>query len=219
MMNGKKIGIGLGILCLLLLLGNGILYMNRIQGEPAITFTQDAPVYVDDMGDEELLSNVRASDRQDGDLTDQVIVDQVVKGEKQVKVKYLVTDSDHHVVVANQKLSRESQDQMDKEAEETVAVTPTATPEPTPTPEPVNPELPVITLNTDAATLKVGDSFQFGDYIEDFSDNKDDQTTLGGQIHVEGADTTTPGVKEVHYYIIDSDNNRSIDAILTLTVE
>jgi len=83
----------------------------------------------------------------------------------------------------------------------------------------VNPELPVITLNTATATLKVGDSFRFGDYIEGFFDNKDDQTTLGGQIHVEGADTTTPGVKEVHYYVIDSDGNRSLDAILALTVE
>lgn len=102
MMNGKKIGIGLGILCLLLLIGNGILYLDRAQGEPVISFTKDVPTYVENMSDEDLLSNVRANDRQDGDLTGEVIVDQVVKGEKQVKVKYLVTDSDHHVVVANQ---------------------------------------------------------------------------------------------------------------------
>ncbi|NCC44747.1 MAG: hypothetical protein EOM18_14485 [Clostridia bacterium] len=112
---------------------------------------------------------------------------------------------------------QDEQQETDRETDEETGIR--TTPTPTATESPANPEAPVITLNTDKVTLKKGEHFSYAEYIEDFTDDKDSKSELGRNIQVNGADTSTTGTKEVSYHIVDSDGNRSEDAILTLEVE
>lgn len=236
-MSGKKTAILLGIGCMVLLSANAFIYMVEDHSEPVITFGSEVPVYTEGMTDEELLVNVKAQDKQDGNLTEAVTVQKVSKRPSGIQVTYLVKDSSNHVATAMQVLQEkdgsEPEQRVDTEKTDNTDNTPEeptegtgdkaaqeaeATPEPTPTEE-ADPEAPVITLNTDAVTLKRGETFSYAKYIDSFSDNKDSQSSLGRSIRVEGADTNTPGVQEVRYYIIDNDGNKSVDAILTLTIE
>lgn len=69
-------------------------------------------------------------------------------------------------------------------------------------------------------TIDRGDDLNRLEYVENIEDAKDDRDRLYRQIQVDGeVDTNTPGEYELTYYVVDSDGNRSNNAVLTVTVK
>lgn len=81
-------------------------------------------------------------------------------------------------------------------------------------------EAPRLYLSQYALTLSAGSDFNALTYVEDIVDDTDSRDDLFRQIQIYGsADTQTPGVYELTYYVNDSDGNRSNEAALVVTVE
>ena len=78
---------------------------------------------------------------------------------------------------------------------------------------------PQLRLSTHQADLQVGASFQYMDYIESISDDKDETNELYRKIRLEGeVNTSQAGNYEISYYVTDSDKNQSNIEKLTVTV-
>lgn len=80
---------------------------------------------------------------------------------------------------------------------------------------------PGITLSADKLTVKRGEAVNRLSYVESITDDKDDKNTLWQRISIAGdtLDTSTAGVYELQYYVIDTDGNQSNIATLTVTVQ
>lgn len=93
---------------------------------------------------------------------------------------------------------------------------PAGTPAPTPMPE----GSPVITLQAEEAAIPVGGVFDAVSYVESIEDDQDDPMELWRIIQIEPKeiDVSTPGIREVTYFVVDSDGNVSNRAVLKLTV-
>ena len=76
---------------------------------------------------------------------------------------------------------------------------------------------PYIRLNTYSARLKVGDTFNYAEYIEYAVDDLDD--VYRSIIVSRDYNTDEPGIYEISFYVTDSDGNRSNIEVLNLTVE
>ena len=78
---------------------------------------------------------------------------------------------------------------------------------------------PQLRLSTHQADLQVGASFQYMDYIESISDDKDETNELYRKIYLTGeVNTSQAGNYEISYYVTDSDKNQSNIEKLTVTV-
>lgn len=78
---------------------------------------------------------------------------------------------------------------------------------------------PQLRLSTHQVDLQVGASFQYVDYIESISDDKDETNELYRKIYLTGeVNTSQAGNYEISYYITDSDKNQSNIEKLTVTV-
>lgn len=74
-------------------------YMNSDNTPPVLKFSDVQMSYYDGISQEQLLKGVSAYDEMDGDLTDKVFVDQIIKdnASKEVIVVYGVQDRTHNV--------------------------------------------------------------------------------------------------------------------------
>ena len=78
---------------------------------------------------------------------------------------------------------------------------------------------PQLRLSTHQVDLQVGASFQYVDYIERSSDDKDETNELYRKIYLTGeVNTSQAGNYEISYYVTDSDKNQSNIEKLTVTV-
>lgn len=78
---------------------------------------------------------------------------------------------------------------------------------------------PQLRLSTHQVDLQVGASFQYMDYIESISDDKDETNELYRKIYLTGeVNTSQAGNYEISYYVTDSDKNQSNIEKLTVTV-
>lgn len=78
---------------------------------------------------------------------------------------------------------------------------------------------PQLRLSTHQVELQVGASFQYMDYIESISDDKDETNELYRKIYLTGeVNTSQAGNYEISYYVTDSDKNQSNIEKLTVTV-
>lgn len=78
---------------------------------------------------------------------------------------------------------------------------------------------PQLRLSTHQVDLQVGASFQYMDYIESISDDKDETNELYRKIYLTGElNTGQAGNYEISYYVTDSDKNQSNIEKLTVTV-
>ena len=78
---------------------------------------------------------------------------------------------------------------------------------------------PQLRLSTHQVDLQVGASFQYMDYIESISDDKDETNELYRKIYLTGeVNTSQAGKYEISYYVTDSDKNQSNIEKLTVTV-
>ena len=78
---------------------------------------------------------------------------------------------------------------------------------------------PQLRLSTHQVDLQMGASFQYMDYIESISDDKDETNELYRKIYLTGeVNTSQAGNYEISYYVTDSDKNQSNIEKLTVTV-
>lgn len=78
---------------------------------------------------------------------------------------------------------------------------------------------PQLRLSTHHADLQVGSSFQYMDYIESITDDKDDTSELSRKIYLQGeVNTAQAGDYTISYYVTDSDQHQSNVETLTVTV-
>ena len=227
----KRWGILIGMLAAAAVAGSVFFAVIKDDKGPEITFGADAPVYQGNSGDESLLSNVKAEDKRDGDVSDSVYVDSVRVSEdgSRARVTYVAVDKSNNVTRASQVLScngadattDESQNSQNEEqgtgdegmqSEDGTQQTSDESEN-----QPDNPEAPVIKLNTDQVEIGVSEDFNYNNYVESMTDDKDDLATLSRRLHLEGDyKTQQAGEYEIIYSVTDSDGNRSNDAKLTL---
>lgn len=229
----KRWGILIGLFAAAAVAGCFFMGVLKDAHGPEITFGSELPVYQGNTTDPELLSNVKAVDNRDGDVTDTVYVDSVRISEdgSRAKVTYVAVDKSNNVTRASQDLScngtlqqnadaqSSSEDESSDEATQTTddhtddasdATSSEAA-------EPENPEAPVIKLNADTVTLGVKDDFSYNDYVESMTDDKDDSASLSRRLHLDGDyQTKAAGTYEIIYSVRDSDGNQSNEAKLTL---
>lgn len=196
--------------------------------------SSDEFVYKGQTETEELCQGVRAYDKEDGDISRDIMVEQIVllQGGNEAKITYAVKDSKNKVVKIERTVAcnlqqkddnKQSQGEIEKTNPEVnegepVEPTPLVTVTPEPTQEVLPPGSPVIKLNTYTEHLHVGDSFNFLSYIESLTDDND--AYIYENIQLEGEyDTSKPGTYTVLFYAVDKDNNKSNVEKLTLIVE
>lgn len=219
-------------ICMVLLLG-------RDKTPPEITFSDDTFVYKQGMSRDDLLSGVTASDNKDGDVTDQIIVENVAISQDgaTADITYVVTDSSKNVtkkvrevscdgVIVQETTDTSEEEQSTEEptdgneAEDTETSGQDADQEEDEEDTPVNPEAPVITLTDKELTIARGSSFSGLKYVQEITDDKDERRRLYNNIQIQGhVDTSTPGEYVLTYFVTDSDGNRSNEAELKVTVQ
>ncbi|MFR8033013.1 MAG: hypothetical protein ACLU6W_03205 [Lachnospiraceae bacterium] len=228
----------LSILCIVAVAFSIFVLQGEDRNEPVIQFTE-AIVYSPDMTREDLLKGVTATDQEDGDLSDRVVVESIVQsnGKDYVKVYYAVVDNSGNGVRIGREIpyaddaDRSEESLPDESAEETVNAeeaeeTPAEeTPaEETPAPETAasseTAEVPVLTMKTDQATLARGSAFVYQEYVESITDDKDAQNDLFRQLVINGTyDINTPGTYPLIFYTQDSDGNTSNEVTFTLIIQ
>lgn len=226
----KRWGILIGLLAAAAVAGSVFFAVIKDDKGPEITFGADVPVYQGNSGDTSLLSNVKAQDNRDGDVSDSLYVDSVSVSEDGTKamVTYVAVDKSNNVTRATQVLScngaaAQPDDSQPEDADHNAEA---GTEEGTQTEEngqqedaaePENPEAPVIKLNTTQVELGVSEDFVYNAYVESMTDDKDDSATLSRRLHLDGDyQSKTAGTYEITYSVTDTDGNRSNDAKLTL---
>lgn len=229
----RKLEILLGILTAAAVVFCIAYTVTRDSGGPEITFGKEVPVYTGDKNDAALLSNVTAVDAKDGDVSDSIYVDSVFVSTDGTRATatYVAMDSDHHVTKASQHLKckgsvekselestkKESGKADNTNKKETPTQEGQASPSDEAQQEPENPKAPVIRLSTNQVTIGVSDRFPYSQYIDSITDDKDDYATLSRRLQLSGEyRKLAAGTYEIHYFVRDTDGNKSNDAVLTL---
>lgn len=221
----KRIGI-VFIAAVLLAVLAGMVKVRKRNEAPIIWLDSSEDfVYTGQNDVSELCRGVKASDKEDGDITDAVMVEQIVlaQGGKEAKITYAVKDSRNRVAKIERLVSCQLPNQEEPpKGEDGEVLEPEAhlTPEPTPEPtsEPLPPGSPEIKLKTNTVHIRVGENFYFMDYIESLTDDTD--AYIYQNIQVDGQyDTRTAGTYTLLFYAVDKDNNKSNVEKLTLIVE
>lgn len=231
---GRKVLVALLAVITVIVVGACLyLVMNRDKTPPVITISDDGFTYSQGMSRADLLAGVTAQDDRDGDVTDQIVVEQVTVSEDgtTASITYAVTDNSKNVAkkvrevpcdgtVAQQTTAETPQEEQET-AEGTAAAETTDTN--TEAAEEVvqtNPEAPVITLTDKELTVEKGSSFSGLRYVKEITDDKDTQKRLYNNIEIKGhVDTSTSGEYDLIYFVTDSDGNRSNEAELKVTVQ
>lgn len=241
-MKKKSLFILLGLVCIAVVVGSGMLVVMRDKTGPEIIVSEDRKVTYKIGGDKKtLLDGVKAMDKKDGDVSDSLMVESLKENKDgSLEVTYSAVDHSNNVTKVTCKvetLSGENQEEPQEESQEELAELPEESEEnieqqdgqeeqsseedsDTEAAIAALPEgSPQIRLSTHHVELEVGASFQYMDYIESITDDEDDTNTLYRQIRlVDEVDTSQPGEYEVSYYVVDSNHNESNVEKLTVTV-
>ena len=226
-------------------LGGGVVSLEMMSdgNPPVIEFQKDEVTYSEGDSYDVFLEGVTAQDDRDGDVTDSLVVESVYLTEsgKHVMVIYVARDKENNVAKVSKWLKckenpksasaeknntedekeKPTDDKMD-ELKAALLASQAEAQEPTQEPEDgIADGNPRITLNTDQITISAGEEIQRLSYVESVTDDKDEAVSLWQNILIDGDefDKDTPGVYEQIYYVVDSDGNKSNEAILTITVE
>lgn len=175
---------------------------------PSISFSNADAAYYEGESTQELLADVKAYDKRDGDVSDTLMVEsvQTLSNGTQVSVIYAARDTKNNIAKKTRTLKigdAKEQDSQNSTKSETNGSTDGKT--------------PVITMNTNAVTISAGGSFNPMNYVENATDDVDDAWK---KIQIDGDyDTNVRGDYSLKYYIIDSEGNKSNVEEFTLTVE
>jgi hypothetical protein len=197
---------------------------------PIITFTNQDFEYYGDKST--IVEDVRAVDKQDGDVTDSILVEsiQVLSSGDKVNILYVAKDSNNNVTKENRIVTYNKEGSAPDKAEDDTNkdIMPN---ESVDTKDDADKEIdnknsdeddkdlenPVIKLKTYSVTIPVDGYFNPMNYIEEATDDKDDAWR---HIHIVGNyDRQTPGTYPIEYSIIDSDGNMSNKEVLELVIE
>ena len=98
-MKERSLGIILGILNIVLLTVCGIFFMGKDQNAPEILLGEGSIVYAQEAGTDSLFEGVTAFDKEDGELTDSVVIEKIVTNEAKetATITYGVADSSGNV--------------------------------------------------------------------------------------------------------------------------
>lgn len=218
----KKIIISLVTITVILTVTTIYLMLQIDKTGPKIKIGEAGKEYASNMSESDLLSDVIAVDDKDGDVTDSLMIQDIIQIEKEnaVMVIYSAMDYSHNLSTYRRKMSvrtneitaDETSNQNQEEVQDSSLFDESAK-------EEVEITYPVLSLTMDEVTKKVGENFYFGDYIEEVADDKDDVATLWRRIRVEGDyDMQRVGEYQLTYLVTDTDGNRSKTQTLTLKV-
>ena len=233
-------------LCLVGAAGAGIVTADRkapvisLDGKNNLTYTEGEPYDV-------LLENMTAEDDKDGDVTESLRVSNIyVTEDNRAVVLYVAKDEANNIGKLKREIRYKEKKQpvVEKaveekaEEEETAAKTPetettgnetveaaAVTEETTQAPQTQQTEntaqatgKPQITMILNAATLKVGETFNVLRYVQEAVDT--DGTSLNRYIHADGAyDMSQPGTYNIRVYATSPSGSISNIETFTLTVE
>lgn len=234
-MKQRVITFGLIVGCAVLLLVNFLMNIGRDEEAPVIKVEDKEITYTEGGDYADLLEGVSATDNSDGDITDQIFIEKIIPlGNDEAVVYYGVLDKSNNVGTATRKVAYQagdgSVDETDVTAEDNqegdgenqdvdpaVQAAEAATAALNLQPDGVR---PVMALNAESATIKVGEGFDPIGVVAGAVDDKDSVEMLYQHIHAEGEyNTQVPGSYQIRYYVSDSEGNTSDPHIFTLIVE
>lgn len=214
------------------------IYVTEDRRGPEIIIPEDNITYKagDDTG--KLLEGVTAKDKRDGDMTETLRIEKIQVESDQTKatVTYVAKDTKNNItkkkrvinnipeedlgektvqdeigtdeVSGDTMTNEQTLGQSDGEAANEAAIA--ALPA----------EAPRFYLTQYELSLAVGSEFYALDYVKDIVDDIDTIDTLSTRIQIEGeVNTAAAGTYQLAYYVLDSIQNVSNRAILTVTVE
>lgn len=229
-----------GLLAILVLATMGVtalfcfIYTTEDRQGPVITVPEESITYKNGDGEEKLLEGVTAKDKRDGDVTDSLCVEKIQLDDDGTKaiVTYVAKDSKNNITKVKRMINNvpdESEDDEDeKVVDETKDEEEVVQADDQSAGEAANEaaiaaladEAPRFYLTEYELKVAVGSEFYALDYVKDIVDDVDTIDTLSTQIQLEGeVNTAVAGTYQLVYYVIDSDQNVSNRAILTVTVE
>lgn len=249
-MNKKIIVIIMGVVVAIMIAVSVTVILNKKNDAPEIIVkvSDGEYTYRSELGKDKLLELVTVKDDKDGDLTKDVIIENVyvLSDHNTAKIVYAVKDSDNHIskknlivkYIASEEEIESWENTTTEELESdsmsstmstiavigTVGGTNIAT---SSTTERTSTELvssgamnaPIITMNSNEATIKAGDTFNITTYIESITDDKDTSDALYRRININGTyDTAKAGDYSITMYCRDSEGNKSNEIIFTLHV-
>ncbi|WP_461816136.1 immunoglobulin-like domain-containing protein [Faecalimonas sp.] len=202
-----------------ILLGASVLILRKEdRTAPVIEVGKSAITYKEGEDYDQLLEGVVAEDNKDGDVTDKIFVDKIVKsgdGKKAI-VKYAVIDQAKNVGTAERKVTYEENKKeeikMHPEEKKEEEVTETS--------EQQDKGMPVIRLKSSTVTVKKGSRFSALSYVDTVEDNQDNKSDLYKRIHIDGKyNINVQGTYVLQYYVRDHEGNMSNIEKLTLIVQ
>lgn len=234
-MKRKLLFFALGILCMAFSATAVFLVVDRDKTEPVIAVPEDGSLtYVAGEDKKILLEGVTASDSEDGDVSDTLVIESIRPNGDWAVVTYTAVDHSHNAskascvvnyqteteeeeTIAGEKRLADSEDEAEelqensetkaqKDVEDAIADLPK--------------ESPRFRLSQHEVMLAVGEVFDYSQYISDITDDKDSREQLYGRIRLQGkVDTSKAGIYEISYFVVDSDKNQSNVEVLTVKVE
>lgn len=234
-MKRKLLFFALGILCMAFSATAVFLVVDRDKTGPVIAVPEDGSLtYVAGEDKKILLEGVTASDSEDGDVSDTLMVESIRPSGDRAVVTYTAVDHSHNAskvscvvnyqteteeeeTIAGEKRLADSEDEAEevqensetkaqKDVEDAIADLPK--------------ESPRFRLSQHEVMLAVGEVFDYSQYISDITDDKDSREQLYGRIRLQGkVDTSKAGIYEISYFVVDSDKNQSNVEVLTVKVE
>lgn len=234
-MKRKLLFCALGILCMAFSATAVFLVVDRDKTGPVIAVPEDGSLtYVAGEDKKILLEGVTASDSEDGDVSDTLMIESIRPNGDRAVVTYTAVDHSHNAsksscvvnyqteteeeeTIAGEKRLADSEDEAEelqensetkaqKDVEDAIADLPK--------------ESPRFRLSQHEVMLAVGEVFDYSQYISDITDDKDSREQLYGRIRLKGkVDTSKAGIYEISYFVVDSDKNQSNVEVLTVKVE
>ena len=234
-MKRKLLFCALGILCMAFSATAVFLVVDRDKTGPVIAVPEDGSLtYVGGEDKKILLEGVTASDSEDGDVSDTLVIESIRPNGDRAVVTYTAVDHSHNAskascvvnyqteteeeeTIAGEKRLADSEDEAEelqensetkaqKDVEDAIADLPK--------------ESPRFRLSQHEVMLAVGEVFDYSQYISDITDDKDSREQLYGRIRLQGkVDTSKAGIYEISYFVVDSDKNQSNVEVLTVKVE
>lgn len=237
----------LGLVCVAVVAGSGVLVVTRDKTGPEITISEDRKVSYEIGGDKKvLLDGVKATDEKDGDVSDSLMVEAVHENEDgSLEVTYSAVDHSNNVTKVTCKVETSGGESQEESQEESADLPEEGeeNPEQQDGQEEQQPEentesqeqqseensdteaaiaalpegSPQLRLSTHHVDLEVGASFQYMDYIENIVDDEDDTSTLYRQIRLVGEVDTSQPGEYEISYYV-TDSNHNESNIEKLTV-
>lgn len=225
----------LGFLCIILSIIIVIGVMRIDKEGPVIEYSEKTIVYTDGMEQSELLDDVSAIDKKDGDVKESIIIKEIVKleGGKGAVIVYAAKDKTNNITIKERNVEMLTKNESEKnnakgdktkdkstdkqQAEGEQQIDNQKEQEKANKEEALSQGIPYLKLTANEVKLKKGTTFNYANYVEEAVDDKDDAYR---RIRMLGEyNTAVVGEYDLQFYIMDSDGNGSSKEKLKLIIE